>query len=59
MLDLAKRTGEPVAYAVSDLEVCYNTQLPNIGGAVEEHIGANRESTEHVTKVLPQCEHFL
>ena len=44
---------------MSDLEACYNRQLPNIGGSAEEHIGANRESIKHVTKVLPQCEIFL
>ena len=59
ILDLAKKTEEICAHATSDLEACCDRQLPNIGGIVEELVGANREAIKLITKVLPRCKHFI
>ena len=57
--DLAKKTEEPSACTMSDLEACYDRQLLNIGGVVEESVGANREAIKLITKVLPRCNYFI
>ena len=51
--------GEPVVFTMSDLEACYDSQLPNMGGKVEESIGVNRKAIKIVNKVLPWCKHLL
>ena len=42
-----------------DLEACCGRQLPNIGGMVEESIGANREAIKLITKEFPRWKHFV
>ena len=59
IFDLAKKTEDSCAHVTSDLEACYDRQLPNIGGIVEESIGVNREAIKLITKVLPRCKHFI
>ena len=44
MFDLPKKIEKPNAHTMSDLEVCYDRQLPNIGGILEDSVGANREA---------------
>ena len=44
---------------MSGLEACYDRQLPNIGGIVEESVGVNKEAIKLMTKVLPLCKHFF
>ena len=51
ILDLAKNPEEPFACTMSDLE--------DIGGIVEESIGANREEMKLITKVLPRCKTYV
>ena len=36
IFDLAKKNKEVFTYAISDLEACYDMQLPKIGGVVKE-----------------------
>ena len=59
IFDLARKIEDLFAFAMSDIEACFDRQLPNIGGIVEESIGANRDEIEFTTKVLPQCEKFI
>ena len=56
MLYLAKK--DQVAHTISDLELCCDRKLPNIGVTAEESIGVSREAIELITKVLPRCNHF-
>ena len=44
---------------VSDLESCYDRQLPELFGLVEESLGANRKVVKLVAKVLPSFEHHV
>ena len=44
---------------MSDLEACYDRQLPNTAFMVEESTGANREEIKLVPKALPCCKIFL
>ena len=39
MYDLALRNGKEMMHNISDLEACYDRQLPNIGCLVEESVG--------------------
>ena len=57
-LDLAERTGEQVAYTISDLEACCDVQLPSIEDIVEASIGENRGVIKLVTKVLARRKNF-
>ena len=59
IFDLAKKTEEPCAFAMSNLEACCDRQLPNVGGIVEESVEANREAIKLITKVLPRCKYFV
>ena len=59
IFDLEKKTEEPFAHTMSDLEACYDTKLPNIGGIVEEWVGANREAMKLIMKALPKCKHCV
>ena len=54
IFDLARKKEEKFLHAVCDLESCYDSKLPKIGGTLEESIGANRQSIKLVTKVLPR-----
>ena len=55
----AKKSGEENARTVSDLEVHYDRQLPELCGLVEESLGANRKVCKLVSKVLPRLENCI
>ena len=44
---------------MSDLEVCYDRQLPNIGGTIQVSVVTNRKEMTLITKVLPRCKHHV
>ena len=46
-------------YFASDLEACYDRQLPELCGLVEESLGANRKVCKLVSKILPRLEHCI
>ena len=54
IVDHAKKSGQEHAHAASDLEACYDRQLPELCGLVEESLGANRKMFTLVAKVLPR-----
>jgi len=41
LFDYLKRTGIEIACTIPDLETCYNRQLRNIRGIVQESVGVN------------------
>ena len=51
IFDLARKIEDSFAYTMSDLEACFNRQLPNIVGIVEELIGVIREAIMLINKV--------
>ena len=59
IFDLTKKSEEPCAYTMSDLEAHCDRKLTNIGEIVEESVGENRESIKLITKSLPSCKHFI
>ena len=46
-------------YAMSSLEACYDRQIPDSCGLVEESIGDNRKVINLLTKVLPIFKQYV
>ena len=44
-------------HATSDLEACYDAQIPELCSLAEESIGANRKVINLLTKALPRLEY--
>ena len=42
---------------MSDLEACYDRQLPESCGLAEESIRVNRKAVKLLTKILPRFDH--
>jgi len=59
MYDLAICNGKEMMHNISDLEVYYNRQLPNIGCLVEESVRVKREPAMLFAKILPVMEHHI
>ena len=51
--DAAIRSMGPMMHNASDLEACYNCQLPNIGYLVQESVRVCREVSKLFASVLP------
>ena len=41
-------------YHLTDLKSCYDCQLVNIGGLIEESIGRERDVMKMLTKLIPR-----
>ena len=52
-------SSKPTIYHLTDLQSCYDRQLANIGGIVEELVGRDRRAIKLITKVIPNWEHYL
>ena len=52
-----QRVEEEMVCTMSDLEACYDRQLLNIGGTLEESAWVNKEEIIIFTKVLISFEH--
>ena len=50
---------KPTIYALTDLQSCYDRQLPNIGSIVEEVVGRNRYAMKLYTKLMPNFRHYV
>ena len=46
-------------HIITDLEACYDRQLSNICGMVEESVRISREEVKLILKVLPVLKHFV
>ena len=57
--DTGKYNNEPIIHLLSDLEACYNRQLPEIGEIVEEVLGVNRKVIKVITKTISTFKHFV
>ena len=52
-------SGKLTIYHLTDLQSCYDRQLANIGGIVEESVGRDRQAIKLITKVIPNWKHHL
>ena len=59
MYDTSIRDGQPMIHNISDLKACYDRQLPNIGGIVQESVGVARNPILMFQKVLPIMKHYV
>ena len=55
--DYSQYSGERMVHKLSDLEACYDRQLPRIGRIVEEVLGVERQPMMLFEKVLPIMQH--
>ena len=46
-------------YHLTDLQSCYDRQLVNIGGIVEESVGRSRKVIKLIMKVIPNWHHYI
>ena len=46
-------------YSLTDLQSCYDRQLPNIEGMIEESAGRDRNAMKLITKVMPNLKHYV
>ena len=44
---------------LTDLKSCYDRQLVNIGGLIEESIGRDRDVMKMLTKLMPRWKHYV
>ena len=59
IFDTSERNEELTVRAMSDLEACYDMQLPNVGGIVEESVGENRQVAYVIAKMSPIMDHHV
>ena len=57
--DTSKYYDEPRKHLISDLEACYDRQIPAIGGIVEEALGAHRKVMQLKTKTVSTFKLFV
>ena len=46
-------------YTFTDLKSCYNRQLANVSGIVEESVGRNRAAIKLYTKLMPRFKRYV
>jgi len=46
-------------YTMTDLQSCYDQQLPNVGSIVEESVGRNHNAMILYTKIMPKFERHI
>ena len=59
MYDTSIRDSQTMIHNISDLKACYDRQLPNIGGMVQESVGVERNAIILFQKVLPIMKHHV
>ena len=53
------RTNKLYIHVITNLEACYDRQLANIGGIVEEVVGVNRNVIRTIIKALLVLKHYI
>ena len=59
IFDSSMMSGKKTMYTLTDLQSCYDRQLAEIGGILEESIGKDRSAMKVITKVIPKWRHFI
>ena len=44
-------------YILTDLQSCYDRQLPNVGSIAEELVGRNHNAMKFFTSIMPNFQH--
>ena len=57
--DSSKYNNEITIHLLSDLEACYDRQIPSIGGMVEEAVGVDRRAIMLITKIIETMRHHI
>ena len=58
-MDRSLLTMKVMVYNLTDLQLCYNRQLANVGSIVEESVGRNRKIMMLITKIMPIFKHYI
>ena len=59
LYDMSKYNNEPTIHLLSDLEVCYDFQIPAISRMVEEALGIDRKAITLIAKTIATFKHFI
>jgi len=59
IMDNSMIKGQPTIYHLTDLKSCYDRQLMNIGGLIEESMGRNRDIIKILTNLIPRWQHYV
>lgn len=59
MYDVRACNNENTVHNMSDLEACYDRQLPRIGGIAQEMLGVEHEPLKIFETILPIMEHYI
>ena len=57
VIDNSIMSSKCTIHAMTDLQSCYDRQLPNVGSIVKESVGHNRNAIILCTKIMPFFEH--
>ena len=57
LYDISKCNGKQTIHLISDLEACYDQQLPTLGGMVEEVLGVDRRAIKVFSKTIESLRH--
>ena len=57
--NLSKLTRNPTLHNMTDLEACYDRQLPNIASILQESMGVERKAIKLLTKVIPIFKYYI
>jgi len=52
-------SGKETIYTLTDLQSCYDCQLANIGGIIEESVGRDYIAIKLIIKVIPNWRHYI
>jgi hypothetical protein len=59
IFDNSMLSGNKTIYTITDLQSCYDRQLAEIGGILEESTGKDRKAMKLIAKALPILKHFV
>ena len=59
IIDNSLITCNSTIYHLTDLKSCYDRQLINIGGLIEESIGRNRDVMKMLTNLIPRWKYYV
>ena len=59
IFDNSMLSGKSTIYTITDLQSCYDRQLAEIGGILEESVGHDRAAMKIISKVIPNWKHYI
>jgi hypothetical protein len=59
IFDNSMLSGKKTIYTITDLQSCYDRQLAEIGGILEESVGKDRSAMKLIAKVIPNWRHYV